>query len=94
MLEENPITGPGLAGSAGPSVATRTGPLEPSLLAGRLCRVICALVFFGVTKNYVDRQVVGVLRHSAARPITRMPTTTPVFARVNYVERFTLWSQG
>src|SRR5580704_3044337 len=62
MTEENPITGPGLAGSAGPSAAALTGMRESSFLAGRLRWVICALLFFGVTKNYMDRQVLGVLK--------------------------------
>ena len=62
MLEENPIAGPGLAGSAGPTVATQTGPRESSFLAGRLRWVICAPLFFGVIKNYMDRQVLGLLK--------------------------------
>jgi ACS family hexuronate transporter-like MFS transporter len=62
MPEENPITGPGLAGSAGPSAATITRMRQSSFLAGRLRWVICALLFFGVTKNYMDRQVLGVLK--------------------------------
>jgi MFS transporter, ACS family, hexuronate transporter len=62
MTEENPITGPGLAGSAGPSAAALTRMRESSFLAGRLRWVICALLFFGVTKNYMDRQVLGVLK--------------------------------
>jgi MFS transporter, ACS family, aldohexuronate transporter len=62
MPEENPITGPGLAGSAVPSAATLTGPPKSGFLAGRLRWVICALLFFGVTKNYMDRQVLGVLK--------------------------------
>jgi ACS family hexuronate transporter-like MFS transporter len=40
--------------------ATET-PLR-RLLAGRFRWVICALLFFGVTKNYMDRQVLGVLK--------------------------------
>lgn len=62
MPEEDPIARPGLAGSAGPSVTTLAGPRESGLLAGRLRWVICALLFFGVTKNYMDRQVLGVLK--------------------------------
>lgn len=62
MPEEKPITEPSLAGSAAPSAATHTGPRESSFLAGRLRWVICALLFFGVTKNYMDRQVLGVLK--------------------------------
>lgn len=33
-----------------------------SLIAGRFRWVICALLLFGVTKNYMDRQVLGVLK--------------------------------
>src|SRR5689334_2299615 len=29
---------------------------------GRFRWVICALLFFGVTKNYMDRQVLGLLK--------------------------------
>lgn len=32
------------------------------ILAGRFRWVICALLFLGVTKNYMDRQVLGVLK--------------------------------
>jgi MFS transporter, ACS family, hexuronate transporter len=62
MPQENLITGLGLAGSAAPSAATLTGPPKSGFLAGRLRWVICALLFFGVTKNYMDRQVLGVLK--------------------------------
>jgi MFS transporter, ACS family, hexuronate transporter len=62
MREENPITESGLANRAGPPAATLTRMRESSLLAGRLRWVICALLFFGVTKNYMDRQVLGVLK--------------------------------
>jgi MFS transporter, ACS family, hexuronate transporter len=46
-----------------------TGPQHPhhspnsnQLLAGRFRWVICSLLFFGITKNYMDRQVLGVLK--------------------------------
>src|SRR5580698_2821396 len=42
------------------TAATET-PLR-RLLAGRFRWVICGLLFFGVTKNYMDRQVLGVLK--------------------------------
>src|SRR5262245_56303119 len=32
------------------------------LLAGRYRWVICGVLFFGITKNYMDRQVLGVLK--------------------------------
>src|SRR5580704_10856562 len=36
--------------------------LGVSLFKGRFRWVICGLLFFGVTKNYMDRQVLGVLK--------------------------------
>src|ERR1700683_3706663 len=62
MPEEKPITESRLAGSAAPPVPTIKGLRESGFLAGRLRWVICALLFFGVTKNYMDRQVLGVLK--------------------------------
>jgi MFS transporter, ACS family, hexuronate transporter len=38
------------------------GPRASGLLAGRFRWVICGLLFLGVTKNYMDRQVLGVLK--------------------------------
>src|SRR5580692_5622033 len=69
MPEENPITESGLAKRAGPSVTTLTGPRNSSFFAGRLRWVICALLFFGVTKNYMDRQVLGVLKGTLQRDL-------------------------
>ena len=40
-----------------PSIAQKVG-----FLAGRFRWVICGLLFLGVTKNYMDRQVLGVLK--------------------------------
>src|SRR5579863_9543287 len=37
-------------------------PSGASLTAGRFRWVICALLLLGVTKNYMDRQVLGVLK--------------------------------
>src|SRR6478735_12369577 len=37
-------------------------PPSPSSRAGYCRWVICALLLFGVTKNYMDRQVLGVLK--------------------------------
>jgi len=39
-----------------------SGLHEASIFAGRLRWVICGLLFLGVTKNYMDRQVLGVLK--------------------------------
>lgn len=36
--------------------------LRASVFKGRFRWVICGLLFFGVTKNYMDRQVLGVLK--------------------------------
>jgi ACS family hexuronate transporter-like MFS transporter len=42
--------------------APSTEPLRASVFKGRFRWVICGLLFFGVTKNYMDRQVLGVLK--------------------------------
>jgi ACS family hexuronate transporter-like MFS transporter len=46
------------ANVANPASVTR----QLGLLAGRFRWVICGLLFLGVTKNYMDRQVLGVLK--------------------------------
>ena len=52
------------ASSANP--ASATGPKAPcptsSARAGYFRWVICALLLFGTTKNYMDRQVLGILK--------------------------------
>ena len=62
MPEENPIADAGIGGHAEVSA----GPVAPlarvGMLAGRFRWVICGLLFLGVTKNYMDRQVLGVLK--------------------------------
>jgi MFS transporter, ACS family, hexuronate transporter len=40
----------------------QAGPRTSGWLAGRFRWVICGLLFLGVTKNYMDRQVLGVLK--------------------------------
>jgi ACS family hexuronate transporter-like MFS transporter len=45
-----------------PSSETQTAASVPALIAGRFRWVICAVLLFGVTKNYMDRQVLGVLK--------------------------------
>jgi ACS family hexuronate transporter-like MFS transporter len=64
MREENQIAGPALDSrtGAGASAATLADSHKAGILAGRFRWVICALLFFGVTKNYMDRQVLGVLK--------------------------------
>jgi len=44
--------------------ASSTEPLRASVFKGHFRWVICGLLFFGVTKNYMDRQVLGVLKGS------------------------------
>lgn len=41
--------------------------LRPGAIIGRYRWVICALLLFGVTKNYMDRQVLGVLADTLQR---------------------------
>lgn len=62
MREQQPIGGRGAGEEAGVTLATLTGPRTVRIFAGRFRWVICALLFFGVTKNYMDRQVLGVLK--------------------------------
>jgi ACS family hexuronate transporter-like MFS transporter len=62
MREEKPIGERGTAHGVGASVATLTGARKVGIFAANFRWVICALLFFGVTKNYMDRQVLGVLK--------------------------------
>src|ERR1700757_624639 len=64
MREQNQIAGPALDSrtGAGASAATLADSHKAGILAGRFRWVICALLLFGVTKNYIDRQVLGVLK--------------------------------
>src|ERR1700683_1737638 len=48
----------GTSNSSTPSSGSRSG----GVFAGNFRWIICALLFFGVTKNYMDRQVLGVLK--------------------------------
>ena len=62
MADQNPIME---AASDRPEPASTystasTGPT--GVFAGNFRWIICALLFFGVTKNYIDRQVLGVLK--------------------------------
>src|SRR6267142_5843096 len=62
MREENPIAKAGIGGRAevlaGPPAALQ----KVGIFAGRFRWVICGLLFLGVTKNYMDRGVLGVLK--------------------------------
>jgi ACS family hexuronate transporter-like MFS transporter len=62
MPEENSIAGAGPSGSVGVSAPTLSGTEKAGVLAGRFRWVICGLLFLGVTKNYMDRQVLAVLK--------------------------------
>jgi len=46
----------------GAAVETIAGPHDVGIFAGRFRWVICGLLLLGVTKNYMDRQVLGVLK--------------------------------
>ncbi|HSC45879.1 MAG TPA: MFS transporter [Candidatus Acidoferrum sp.] len=50
------------AASAGEKAESRTIAGRAGIFAGRFRWVICGLLFLGVTKNYMDRQVLGVLK--------------------------------
>ena len=44
------------------SPETVAGPQRAGIFAGRFRWFICGLLFLGITKNYMDRQVLGVLK--------------------------------
>jgi len=62
MPEENSIADAAPSRRAGTSAGTLSGMQKVGLFAGRFRWVICGLLFLGVTKNYMDRQVLGVLK--------------------------------
>src|SRR5258708_34505878 len=62
MREENPIAEAGIGGRAEVLGASATSLQKVGILAGRFRWVICGLLFLGVTKNYMDRQVLGVFK--------------------------------
>ena len=62
MREENPISEPGTGGDAKVSASSAASLQKVGILAGRFRWVICGLLLLGVTKNYMDRQVLGVLK--------------------------------
>jgi MFS transporter, ACS family, hexuronate transporter len=62
MKQKNTVDQPSSNGSAVASVE-QSGILRTAgLLADRYRWLICGLLFLGVTKNYMDRQVLGVLK--------------------------------
>jgi ACS family hexuronate transporter-like MFS transporter len=62
MLQENAIADAGSNDRSKIIEKQSTAIRQTGLLAGRFRWVICALLFLGVTKNYMDRQVLGVLK--------------------------------
>src|SRR5258708_1527703 len=62
MREEIPTAGTVSSGAEGTSPNALAGLQKASILSGRFRWVICGLLFLGVTKNYMDRQVLGVLK--------------------------------
>jgi ACS family hexuronate transporter-like MFS transporter len=62
MREENLIAQAESGKSSGILAEQRTSLQKAGILAGRFRWVICGVLFLGVTKNYMDRQVLGVLK--------------------------------
>jgi ACS family hexuronate transporter-like MFS transporter len=61
MADQNSIIEAEPSGS-GSASASSSDPRSGAIFAGNFRWVICGLLFFGVTKNYMDRQVLGVLK--------------------------------
>jgi len=62
MPDQNTTAEAGSSGRPGSSVSQLTRAQSAGILAGRFRWIICALLFFGVTKNYMDRYVLAVLK--------------------------------
>jgi ACS family hexuronate transporter-like MFS transporter len=62
MPEENAIADAGSSEQPNRLVGPASALSKASLFTGRFRWVICGLLFLGVTKNYMDRQVLGVLK--------------------------------
>src|SRR5271154_3951221 len=62
MPAENPIAEARIRDRMEDSAGTANSRVRIGMLAGRFRWVICGLLFLGVTKNYMDRQVLGVLK--------------------------------
>src|SRR6266852_8901112 len=62
MREEIPTAGAVSKSTEGIPAEILDGTQKASMLGGRFRWVICGLLFLGVTKNYMDRQVLGVLK--------------------------------
>jgi len=61
-MEDHSIGKAAAGGAASASAGTLAAARRIGMLAGRFRWVICGLLFLGVTKNYMDRQVLGVLK--------------------------------
>jgi MFS transporter, ACS family, hexuronate transporter len=62
MPQRDLIAAAGSGERAGPAALSPTDQRNSGMLAGRFRWVICGLLLLGVTKNYMDRQVLGVLK--------------------------------
>src|SRR6516164_9093554 len=62
MAEQNFIAETESSGDGHVSPSSRAGLPRAGILAGRFRWVICGLLFLGVSKNYMDRQVLAVLK--------------------------------
>src|ERR1700722_18542981 len=62
MADQNSIVEAQSGGPGEASASSSTEKRSAGVFAGRFRWVICGLLFLGVTKNYMDRQVLGVLK--------------------------------
>jgi ACS family hexuronate transporter-like MFS transporter len=62
MPDQNPIIEAESSVTGHASAYSPSGSPSGGVFAGRFRWVICGLLFLGVTKNYMDRQVLGVLK--------------------------------
>src|SRR5258708_18359388 len=86
MREENPIAEARIGGRTEVSAGPAKFLIRVGMLGGRFRWVIFGLLFLGVTKNYMDRQALGVfkgpLQHKVGwneidygNPVFALPTT-------------------
>ena len=62
MADQNPIVQTASSDAEQASADSMASTSRTGVFAGNFRWVICALLFLGVTKNYMDRQVLGVLK--------------------------------
>src|SRR6202008_4063496 len=62
MKNNPPIAEAGTGLETGAASRAKSNLKSAAVFAGRFRWMICALLFLGVTKNYMDRQVLGVLK--------------------------------